>query len=77
MNWEEELITSAPDDVIAIRVVAAIRSLLTQDKHLLQIDASERSISHRLAVHLTSQFKDLDLDVDCEYNRDQHDIKRR
>lgn len=74
MNWETELVENAPDKPLANQVVAAVRSLLASDKHLLQVDASERSISHRLALYLTSQFADLD--VDCEYNRDHHKAKR-
>ncbi|NPT58677.1 hypothetical protein [Paraburkholderia elongata] len=52
----------------------AVDCLCATDQHLLQVDASERSISHRLAVHLTSQFPDFD--VDCEYNRNGFDVKR-
>jgi hypothetical protein len=74
MNWETQLAKDAPNKTIANKVIAAVRLLLTLDKHLLQVDASERSISHRLALHLTSQFPDLD--VDCEYNRDHHETKR-
>lgn len=74
MNWETELTANAPDKAIASKVLAAIRSLLMSDKHLLQVNANERSISHRLALYLTAQFADMD--VDCEYNRDSHEIKR-
>ncbi|CAM8826321.1 hypothetical protein [Burkholderia pseudomallei] len=52
----------------------ALDSLCVADRHLLCVNASERSISHRLAVHLASQFPDFD--VDCEYNRDGFDVKR-
>lgn len=74
MNWETELAENAPDVIVARKVVAAVLSLLELDKKLLQNNASERSISHRLALHLTDQFADFD--VDCEYNRDGHEIKR-
>lgn len=52
----------------------AIAALFREDSYLLKVDASERSISHRLAVHLTSEFPDYD--VDCEYNREGFDVKR-
>jgi hypothetical protein len=42
--------------------------------HLLRTDASERSMTHRLALHLTPLFPEFD--VDCEYNRDGFDVKR-
>lgn len=74
VNWDDKLVENAPDEAIAHRVVAAVRSLLALDKHLLEVNASERSISHRLALHLTKQFEDMD--VDCEYNRNGHEIKR-
>lgn len=74
MRWETELIANAPDEIIARGVVAAVRSLLISDLHLLQVNASERSISHRLALHLATQFEGMD--VDCEYNRNGHEIKR-
>jgi hypothetical protein len=74
MNWETELTHAAPDATIAQMVVKAVRALLAADAHLLEVDASERSISHRLAFHLTDEFPDFD--VDCEYNRDRHETKR-
>lgn len=52
----------------------AIDALFAVDGYLLSVDSSERSISHRLAVHLAKQFTDYD--VDCEYNRDGFDVKR-
>ena len=53
---------------------SAIDSLCELDHYLLRVDASERSISHRLAMHLTSRFPNFD--VDCEYNRAGFDVKR-
>jgi hypothetical protein len=47
---------------------------MTSDAHLLRIDVNERSITHRLAVHLEDAFKGWD--VDCEYNRNRYDTKR-
>lgn len=45
----------------------AVAHLLEEDRHLLEIDASERSISHRLGMYLANEFSRWN--VDCEYNR--------
>lgn len=64
----ENLVTeSAPDAHVAARVRGAVAALLERDALLFQVDANERSITHRLALHLTPVFPDWD--VDCEYNR--------
>jgi len=55
-------------------LIAALRLLFERDSYLLEVDANERSISHRLGLHL--QFLLPDWDVDCEYNRDGVDPKR-
>lgn len=52
----------------------ALVALFKFDAHLLSVDSSERSITHRLAVHLMPEFSGYD--VDCEYNRDGFDVKR-
>ncbi len=49
------------------RVEAALEMLNCADRALLHIDANERSITHKLAVHLQPLFRGWD--VDCEYNR--------
>jgi|WetSurSiteA1Bulk_404760.scaffolds.fasta_scaffold45999_2 hypothetical protein len=56
------------------RVRAALKSFFAEDYQLLHVDASERSISHKLAEHLQGQF--FDYHVDCEYNRHRDDVKR-
>lgn len=55
-------------------VSAAIATLCADDKHLLEANASERSMSHMLAVHLISKFPGYE--IDCEYNRDGFDVKK-
>lgn len=52
----------------------ALDAFHASELHLLRTDASERSMTHRLALHLTPLFPDFD--VDCEYNRDGFDVKR-
>lgn len=56
------------------RLEQALSRLMLRDSHLLTVDASERSITHQLAVHLMEQFPGYD--IDCEYNRDGFDVKR-
>lgn len=55
------------------RVRCAIRDLIRYDNYLLEKDVNERSISHRLAVHLKPRFGKWD--IDCEYNRDHEHVK--
>jgi hypothetical protein len=55
-------------------VIHALRILLDRDKRLLDIDANERSITFRFAMHLQSQLPDWE--VDCEFNRDGIEPKR-
>lgn len=57
LDWEE----------VDRRVRCAIAQLRDADRVLLEIDANERSITHRLAVLLESHFPEFDVDV--EYNR--------
>jgi hypothetical protein len=55
------------DNEVLSKVRKALLGLLEFDIHLLEVDASERSICHKLAEHLQRQFGQLT--VDCEYNR--------
>lgn len=55
------------------KVVNAINKLLKNDSLLLKIDANERSISHKFAEYLQSEFPGWN--VDCEYNRDGFEVK--
>ena len=52
----------------------AYKRLIENDRYLLEVDANERSITHRLAIYLEELF--LGYDVDCEYNRDGIDSKK-
>ncbi len=74
MAWPEKLINTARDRDIANKIRVAIEQLFAQDAALFEVDANERSISHRLAVHLTRSFPEWD--VDCEYNRKGHAPKK-
>jgi hypothetical protein len=69
----DEIIKQATDKAVAELVVGAIKKLFDRDKDLFEIDANERSITHRLGIYLQERFSEWD--VDCEYNRDGHKIK--
>ena len=49
------------------KVIGALGVFYARETFLLEKDAGERALAHRLAVHLESRF--LGWDVDCEYNR--------
>ncbi|MBV9958530.1 MAG: hypothetical protein JO360_08920 [Acidobacteria bacterium] len=55
------------------KVINALRTLLAEDSDLLEVDANERAITHRLGMYLQDNFRGWD--VDCEYNRDGHKPK--
>lgn len=69
------LMYAPPTKAIVHRaVVAALDELIAADHHLLQVDSSERSFTHQLAVHLSRHFPHYH--VDCEYNRDGFEVKK-
>ena len=47
---------------------------MKDDIFLLEVDADERTISHRLAFYLQSEIPEMH--VDCEYNRDGFETKK-
>jgi hypothetical protein len=49
------------------KLVRALGEFFARETHLLDKDLGERVLTHRLAVHLESQFAGWD--VDCDYNR--------
>jgi hypothetical protein len=49
------------------KVVAALGEFYAREAFLLDKDAGERALAHRLAVHIERQFSGWD--VDCEYDR--------
>ena len=49
------------------KVIGALGVFYARETFLLEKDAGERALAHRLAVHLESRFRGWD--VDCEYNR--------
>ena len=55
-------------------VVAALERLFANDSYLLEVDANERSISHKFGAYLQQELPNYS--VDCEYNRDGIEPKR-
>jgi hypothetical protein len=49
------------------RVVSALGEFYARETYLLEQDLGERTLTHRLAVHLERQFEGWD--VDCDYDR--------
>lgn len=68
MQTAEQLQISSVTEICAA-IERALKALFERDSFLLQSDANERSITHRLAMYLQSEFPLWD--VDCEYNRDR------
>ncbi|MGO4374570.1 hypothetical protein AB4Z21_28210 [Paenibacillus sp. MCAF20] len=60
--------------MIENRLKNAIKRLYYYDKQIIDNNSSERSITHRFAVHLGTVFYEWDIDV--EYNRNLNDVKR-
>lgn len=62
--------------IIIERLKKCIRKLKKDDLYLIQNNASERSIAHRLAVYLEDEFTGYN--VDCEYNINiEHETGRK
>jgi hypothetical protein len=70
----EVVLMEISQKTVEAKVSSAIDKLMANDRLLLQYDANERSISHKLAEYLQLEFTDWN--VDCEYNRKGHDPKR-
>lgn len=62
------------EEEIKQRVIVALCRLYLNDRDLLEIDANERTITHKLAEYLQDEFPEWH--VDCEYNRRGDQVKR-
>lgn len=56
------------------KIIQAYKMVLSKDRHLLDADVNERSITHRFAIYLQELFPEYN--VDCEYNRNDLDEKK-
>ena len=65
----EILLSEEPGQAVA----NALKEFLVRDLYLLNVDANERTLTHRIALYLQNEFPEWD--VDCEYNRDNHEPK--
>jgi hypothetical protein len=54
-------------EIIKTKINESIEHFMDNEKLLLKIDASERSITHKLAEYINDKFPEYD--IDCEYNR--------
>lgn len=57
------------EEVIKDLVYTALKKLYDIDGLLIDNDVNERSITHRLAFHLSCEEIFSEWDIDCEYNR--------
>ena len=73
-TWHEALMRGAPDGSLTDSIFTALADFLRTDADLLIRNVNERTITSRLADHLRGQLPGWD--VDCEYNRDGHHVKR-
>lgn len=62
------------EEDVRTRLAAALERVAEQDRHLLEVDVSERCIASRLAMYLQEQFPEHHVDV--EYNRDADTPKK-
>lgn len=64
------------NEKVKAKVRLAVDKFRQKDKALIQVDANERSISHKIALYLQEQFEADGWHVDCEYNRYGADDKK-
>jgi antitoxin HigA-1 len=58
-----------------VEIRAALNEFLNKDSHLLDVNSSERSITHSIAVCIANRTALSAWDVDCEYSRDGDEVK--
>ncbi len=61
-------------DNIRVKVEGILASFLSVEADLFINNASEQAMTHRLAVLLEKDFSEWN--IDCEYNRNQDEVKR-
>lgn len=60
-------------ELVLQKINVAYQKLFALDQHLFSVSANERSITHKLAEYLQTEFPEWN--VDCEYNKNQFDEK--
>lgn len=53
-------------------IKGALQKLVYEDRYLFEVDANERTLTHRMAIYLEEKIREVQggWNVDCEYNRD-------
>lgn len=77
LTWKEQIRSAAAPVYLRSAVIEAISQLLERDHYLLKHAAHERSLTHRLAVYLEPGVAHKGWCVDCEYDKDGHDNRKR
>lgn len=62
-------------EIIKEKIRVAIGAFNNEKDHLYRVDIFEPTLSHRIALHLESEFFNDGYVVDCEYNRNINDDK--
>lgn len=73
MSWENEIRSRIADVEIQSKLILAVEDFLTKDQHLLEARVHERTSGARLGMYLQNRFPIYD--VDCEYDKNDHDPK--
>jgi hypothetical protein len=60
--------------VVKAKIEEAYQILISRDLYLFEVDANERSITHKFAEYLQKVFSEWN--VDCEYNRNADKVKK-
>ena len=58
------------------KIVKAVNEFIENDVDLLNLNAHEQAVSHRLGVYLEEAFEAENLNVDCEYNKHLEEPKK-
>lgn len=73
-DWQTHVLDNSPNQGLGECIVRAIERFFAADSLLLVNNLNERTITGQFAVHLRPEFNRWD--VDCEYNRDGHLVKK-
>jgi hypothetical protein len=70
MSWKDKVRSTDLDERTCESLIYALEKFSQRDFHLIDYGASERSISHRIALYLEDCYGDF-FNVDCEYNKNR------
>lgn len=72
MNEDVEAVLRENEEV-AEQLITSLQQFIEDDHYLLEVDANERALTHRIGMYLQAQFDNYH--VDCEFNRNGHEPK--